>query len=71
MVKVGGWLHFYTFKKRDQIEALRKSYEDMGLKVMQCPSLRQCGAWCQPVGLRYGEILNGALYVAMAPERNP
>ena len=40
MVKVGGWLHFYTFKKRDQIEALRKSYEDMGLKVMQC---RRCG----------------------------
>ena len=40
MVKPGGMLHFYTFKKRDQIEALRRGYEDMGLKVMQC---RRCG----------------------------
>ena len=40
MVKSGGWLHFYTFKKRDQIEAVRKSYEDLGLEVMQC---RRCG----------------------------
>jgi tRNA (guanine37-N1)-methyltransferase len=40
MVKVGGWLHFYTFEKRDQIEALRRGYENMGLKVMQ---YRRCG----------------------------
>lgn len=40
MMKVGGWLHFYTFKKHDQIESLRKSYEDLGLEVMQC---RRCG----------------------------
>ena len=40
MVKAGGWLHFYTFKKRDQIDGLRKSYEDLGLEVMQC---RRCG----------------------------
>jgi tRNA (guanine37-N1)-methyltransferase len=40
MVKPGGMLHFYTFKKRDQIEALRRGYEDMGLEVTQC---RRCG----------------------------
>jgi tRNA (guanine37-N1)-methyltransferase len=40
MVKAGGMLHFYTFKKCDQIEALRRGYEDMGLVVMQC---RRCG----------------------------
>ena len=40
MVKAGGWIHFYTFKKRDQIDGLRKSYKDLGLEVMQC---RRCG----------------------------
>jgi len=40
MVKAGGWLHFYTFKKRHQILELQKSYEDLGLKVMQCS---RCG----------------------------
>jgi tRNA (guanine37-N1)-methyltransferase len=40
MTRVGGWLHIYTFKKRHQIEELQKSYEDLGLEVMQC---RRCG----------------------------
>jgi tRNA (guanine37-N1)-methyltransferase len=40
LVKSGGCLHFYTFKKHHQIEPLKKSYEDMGLEVMQC---RRCG----------------------------
>ena len=30
--------------------------------------LWQCGAWGQPVGLRYGEILNGGLYVVIGSE---
>ena len=40
MMNAGGMLHFYTFKKRDQIEALRRGYENMGLEIMQC---RRCG----------------------------
>ena len=40
LVKSKGSLHFYTFKKRHQIEPLKKSYEDMGLEVMLC---RRCG----------------------------
>jgi len=40
MVKSGGWLHFYTFKKRDQIDGLRKSYKDLGLEIVKC---RRCG----------------------------
>jgi tRNA (guanine37-N1)-methyltransferase len=40
MVKAGGWLHFYTFKKRHQIQELQESYEDLGLGVRQC---RRCG----------------------------
>jgi tRNA (guanine37-N1)-methyltransferase len=39
-VKSKGRLHFYTFKKRHQIEPLKKSYEDLGLEVMQA---RSCG----------------------------
>jgi tRNA (guanine37-N1)-methyltransferase len=33
-------LHFYTFKKLTQIEGLKRSYEDMGLEVVDC---RSCG----------------------------
>jgi tRNA (guanine37-N1)-methyltransferase len=40
LVKSRGSLHFYTFKKRHQIEPLKKSYEDLGLVVMQA---RRCG----------------------------
>lgn len=40
LVKSRGCLHFYTFKKRHQIEPLKKSYEDLGLEVMQA---RRCG----------------------------
>lgn len=40
MVKSGGSLHFYTFKKRHQIEMLKKGYEDLGLDVRFC---RRCG----------------------------
>jgi len=39
-VKSRGSLHFYTFKKLHQIEPLKKSYEDLGLEVMQA---RRCG----------------------------
>ncbi|VVB71909.1 tRNA (guanine(37)-N1)-methyltransferase Trm5a [uncultured archaeon] len=38
--KSGGMVHFYTFKRRHQIEGLKKSYEDLGLKVLCC---RSCG----------------------------
>lgn len=40
LVKPGGNLHLYTFKKRHQIETLRKSYEDLGLEVRL---YRRCG----------------------------
>lgn len=47
MVKAGGWLHFYTFKKRHQILELQKSYEDLGLEVRQ---RRRCGNVAPGVG---------------------
>jgi tRNA (guanine37-N1)-methyltransferase len=40
LVKSRGFLHLYTFKKHHQIEPLKKSYEDLGLEVMQ---VRRCG----------------------------
>ena len=40
LVKSRGILHFYTFKKLHQIEPLKKSYQDLGLEVMQA---RRCG----------------------------
>jgi tRNA (guanine37-N1)-methyltransferase len=40
MVKSGGKLHFYTFKKKRQIEGLIKQYENIGLEVTLC---RRCG----------------------------
>ena len=40
LVKSKGCLHIYTFKKLHQIEQLKKSYEDLGLVVMQS---RRCG----------------------------
>jgi tRNA (guanine37-N1)-methyltransferase len=40
LVKEGGMLHFYTFKKLHQIDGLKKTYEDMGLMVVYC---RSCG----------------------------
>jgi tRNA (guanine37-N1)-methyltransferase len=40
LVKSRGFLHFYTFKKRHQIEPLKKSYQDLGLEVMKA---RRCG----------------------------
>ena len=40
MLRRGGIIHFYTFKKAPQIEGLKKSYEDLGLEVLLC---RRCG----------------------------
>jgi tRNA (guanine37-N1)-methyltransferase len=40
LVKSKGFLHLYTFKKLHQIDPLIKSYEDLGLEVMQ---YRRCG----------------------------
>lgn len=40
MVRRGGIIHFYTFKKAQQIEGLKKRYEDLGLEVLLC---RRCG----------------------------
>lgn len=40
LVKSNGCLHLYTFKRLHQIEPLKKSYEDLGLGVMQ---VRRCG----------------------------
>jgi tRNA (guanine37-N1)-methyltransferase len=39
-VRTGGVVHFYTFKKRQQIEGLVKIYEDMGFEIGLC---RRCG----------------------------
>jgi tRNA (guanine37-N1)-methyltransferase len=39
-VKRGGSLHFYTFKKKRQIDGLVEDFERMGLKTMFC---RRCG----------------------------
>lgn len=40
LVRTGGMVHFYTFKKRHQIEGLIGKYENMGLKV---EFYRRCG----------------------------
>lgn len=40
IVKKNGMLHFYTFKKKHQVEGLVKQYEGMGLEVKLC---RRCG----------------------------
>jgi len=39
-VKKRGRIHFYTFKKHEQIEGLQNSYEEMGLEV---ELFRRCG----------------------------
>jgi tRNA (guanine37-N1)-methyltransferase len=39
-VRTGGAVHFYTFKRRQQIEGLSKKYEDMGFEIGLC---RRCG----------------------------
>lgn len=39
-VKKGGMIHFYTFKKRYQIEGLIEKYENIGIKVK---FYRRCG----------------------------
>ena len=40
MVRKGGHIHFYTFKKKYEIEGLIKKYEDMGLHL---EGRRRCG----------------------------
>ena len=40
MVRAGGIIHFYTFKKKYQIEGLAGKYESMGLNVHY---IRRCG----------------------------
>ncbi|WP_135610541.1 class I SAM-dependent methyltransferase family protein [Methanococcoides sp. AM1] len=40
LVRSGGYLHFCTFKTREQIEGLMGKYSDMGLNVI---SHRRCG----------------------------
>jgi tRNA (guanine37-N1)-methyltransferase len=40
VVKKGGMLHFYTFKKKHQIDGLIDEYKSMGLEVELC---RRCG----------------------------
>lgn len=40
MVKNGGMLHFYTFKKKNQIESLMEQYKDTGLNIEHH---RRCG----------------------------
>ncbi len=63
VVKSGGLLHFYTFKRPQQIEGLVEEYEDLGFRVQfhrRCgnvapipsavpPPLRQRGAGCEPL----------------------
>jgi len=40
LVRNGGAVHFYTFKKPHQIEGLKQAYEDAGYHVIRC---RRCG----------------------------
>ena len=40
VVRKGGRVHFYTFKKREQIEGLKEEYRRLGLDVELC---RRCG----------------------------
>jgi tRNA (guanine37-N1)-methyltransferase len=40
LVKPGGMMHLYAFKKEHEIELLEKRYREMGLKVLLC---RRCG----------------------------
>jgi tRNA (guanine37-N1)-methyltransferase len=40
VVKKGGMIHFYTFKKRNQIEEISEKYRDMGFEVQ---FYRRCG----------------------------
>ena len=40
MVKEGGTIHFYTFKRASQVPAIQSEYEDAGLEVH---SIRRCG----------------------------
>lgn len=40
VVRKGGRVHFYTFKKREQIEGLKEEYRRLGLDVEVC---RRCG----------------------------
>jgi tRNA (guanine37-N1)-methyltransferase len=40
VVRMGGWVHFYTFKKRNQIEGLKEEYRQLGFDVELC---RRCG----------------------------
>jgi tRNA (guanine37-N1)-methyltransferase len=40
LVRRGGWIHLYTFKKRHQIEGLIREYEDLGFQV---EFYRRCG----------------------------
>lgn len=40
LVKPGGMLHIYAFKKRQQIEQLKRRYEELGLNVLLS---RRCG----------------------------
>jgi tRNA (guanine37-N1)-methyltransferase len=39
-VRTEGVVHFYTFKKKQQIDRLSKKYEDMGFEIGLC---RMCG----------------------------
>jgi len=39
-VRTGGVAHFYTFKKKQQIDGLSKKYEDMGFEI---GLFRRCG----------------------------
>ncbi len=40
VMREGGGVHFYTFKKREQIEGLKEEYGRLGLDVELC---RRCG----------------------------
>jgi len=40
LVRPGGMMHIYVFKKAPEIEALVRQYEDLGMKTVLC---RRCG----------------------------
>lgn len=57
IVKSGGAIHFYTFKRRHQIEDIIREFEDGGLEVEVSPPVRKRRSGREPVGLRPGEIV--------------
>jgi len=62
MVRRGGMIHFYTFKKRHQFPGLLRGFEEEGYDCPHRPPVRQRGAVREPLGVRPEEVMIGRLY---------